>query len=388
MLVTYADLVEHLTDYPTADPTGESERYARRAIQAAVNMLPQMRRWSMYYAPVLLATSASQTTGTITFDYTGGTYERMVTLASATWPSWAAQGTLKIGNVLYEIEASKSTTVITLTAGSNPGEDVAALTEYTIMRNGYPLPTDFLSLGVLQNQTNQQPLTYVSPNEWQDYTRVPYGPSIPHCYTIMGSRDYLNTMAVYVWPYPNSAYTLQGVYQRVMRPVLITDYSTGNVTVGAASTTVTGSGTAWTSRMAGSVIRFANSTTNLPSGIGGQYPFDTERMVASVESATSLTLDAVTGTAYTAVKYRISDPIDIMEGNMGSLLLRECEKQFRLMRRLPPMEGGEEKREYDVSKLLAYESDCRSFEPVDLSGYSRWLAGYTPLRYFPFDDGN
>ena len=196
-------------------------------------------------------------------------------------------------------------------------------------------------------------------------------------------------MTLYFWPAPHTAQTYAGIYNRQMRRILVQDYTDGKITVTGNSTTVTGIGTAWTSRMEGSVIRFSTSKTLLPTSQGGANPFDTERMVVTVNSGTSLTIDSATGTAYTECKHRISDPVDVYEGNMQVLLLRECEKQFRMLRRFPSF-GPEEGAEYDMAKVLAGESDSRSFEPrVAYGPYARWHELYRlPLRYYPFQDGN
>lgn len=384
MLTTFNDCVDHLLDFAEVSPSQESARFARRAVNLAMNTIPQMRRWSYYYSPFLANTSASQTDGTIAYDHTGGANERQVTLTDATWPTWAALGVLRIGQVDYEIVSRVSPTIITLSENSNPGADVASGTAYTIYRNQYPLPNDFLAIGNVHNQTNSSMLIYVEPTDWHERTRAVLGPGLPVCYTIMGSRNYLNTMTMFLWPAPDAAYSLAGLYQRAMRRILVQDYTDGTLTVTSNSTSVTGTGTAWTSRMEGSVIRFGSSITNPPTGMGGSDPFEVERMITDVASATSLTIDAVTGTAYTGTKYRISDPVDIAEGNMQSFFLRECEKQFRAIRRMEPMKGGVEAQDYAMAQTLAFESDSRNFEQRYVHG-GRWFDSVDglPFRYFP-----
>lgn len=383
-LTTYHDLTAHILDYMGVDPSGGGDRYARRAVQAAINTLPQLRRWRYYYTQWLQVTAASQTTGSVAYDHTGGASERLVTLTDATWPSWAAQGVLRIGTVDYEIATYESSTTITLSENSNPGEDVASGTEYTIFRDAYPLPTDFLSMGIIVNRTNMHPLTYVSQNDWQDSTMVNLGPAVPYSYTIHGSQDYLNTHMIRFWPPPDNEYTITGIYQRRMRPALIHDYSTGTITVTSSSTTVTGDGTAWASSMIGSVIRFRADAENEPDGLGGDYPYETERTITAVASATSLTIDSVTGIAYTAKKYRISDPVDIFEGAMKTFLLRECEKQARRVRRIPAIAG--EDAEYEMAKALALEADSVDFSPAQMDGWQErfpWNVMRLPNRYYP-----
>lgn len=380
MLTTYADLVDHLFDYGGASASAPDERYSRAAVQAAVNQLPQMRHWNYYYSPWLQITNASQRTSTITYDHEGGLYDRMVTIASGTWPSWASLGVIRINQVDYEVAERKSSTVITLSANTNPGSDIAAGTEYVIYRNAYPLPTDYMSLGPVINQTNQTRLVYIDPSEWHDRAVYQYGPGLPICYTIMGSRNYLNTMTMFLYPAPDSAYSLAGIYQRRLRPITIHDETAGKVTVTSSSTTVTGTGTAFTSYMVGSVIRFHADTDNPPTALGGAYPFQVERMITAVADANTLTIDAVTGQAYTNVKYRISDPVDIREANMLNLLLRECERQYRVRKRMTATRDEIAATEQD--KMQAYESDRPSFE-LQHAGGSLLPFSSLPLRYYP-----
>lgn len=387
-LTTYFDLSQHLLDYMGVDPSGGGDRYARRAVQAAINTLSQIRRWRYYYTQYMVTTNVSQTTGTISYEHTGGSSERLVTLSDATWPSWAAQGVLRIGTVDYEIASRLSSTTLTLSENSNPGEDVAADTAYTLFRDAYPLPTDFLSMGILVNRTNMYPLSYIAPNEWQDSTMVNFGPAVPFSYTIHGSQDYLNTHMLRFWPPPDQAYAITGIYQRRMRPVVIHDYSAGTITVADDSTTVTGDGTVWDSTMVGSIIRFRDDKENAPDGLGGDYPYQTERVITAVGSGTSLTIDSVTGIAYTATKYRISDPVDIFEGAMKTFLLRECEKQARRVRRIPAIAG--EDAEYEMALARALEADSVDFSPAQMDGWQErfpWNVMRLPNRYYPASDG-
>jgi hypothetical protein len=141
-LTTYKDLIDHLTDWCGANPGAEVQRDARRSILSGLRELMTAHRWSYYYQRGRLATVEPYDTGTIAYDHTGGASERMVTLTDGTWPSWAAFGSVVIDDVTYDVATRVSDSVITLTSTSNPGEDVAAETEYTLLRDTYPLAAD------------------------------------------------------------------------------------------------------------------------------------------------------------------------------------------------------------------------------------------------------
>lgn len=74
----------------------------------------------------------SYSTGTITYDHTGGANERQVTLAGGTWPSWAkAPGRLFYNGAFYNLDARISDTILTL-EGSGLGGDVSSPANFYI----------------------------------------------------------------------------------------------------------------------------------------------------------------------------------------------------------------------------------------------------------------
>lgn len=369
-LTTYQDLIEHALDYLGADATAEGARYARRAVLSAYDDLAKGHRWTYYLQRGRLVTSAQQTTGTIAYDHTGGTYELQVTLSDATWPSWAALGTLLIGSVAYDIAERKSDTVLTLAETSNPGADVAAGTSYTLYRDTYPMPTDFQEAGELILPDLAGGLSYVRPAGWLEMQRTRLGPGLPRFYTFTGDHNYLGAMGVRFWPPPDTAMAVDYMYKRFPRPLAVQQYGTGTVSITSGSTTVTGSGTAWDASHVGCVLRLSAGSQYVPTGRAGAYPFRLERVVLSVESATSLTVDADPAETLSGVKYALSDPVDVDSGPMLTLLLREVEKQSRLGRRMRP--SPEELREYEVAQDLAWGADSRSFERRAAGGMGRF----------------
>ena len=91
-------------------------------------------QWRFLERPFYAAGEASYSTGTVTVS--GGT----VTLAGSTWPSWAADAVIRVGNGTYYVKTVTSTTVLTI---DNDAVAAAASSTYTLHRYRYPLPTDF-----------------------------------------------------------------------------------------------------------------------------------------------------------------------------------------------------------------------------------------------------
>jgi hypothetical protein len=361
-LVTYDDLTSHAIDYGQQARDAETERFARRAVLAAYQDLPNHHRWSYYKQVGRIVTSDDYSTGTVEFDYTGGASERMLTLTSGTWPSWAALGSVVIDNVPYAVATRVSDSIITLTNSENPGADVAASTTYAIYRDTYVLPCDFAAIGdvVMLNQAYQ--LQQISVNDWVVAQKSYRGPGTPTSYCITSDPNYFGELALRLYPYPDDSYELSFLYQRRPRPLVRHRYSTGTVAVTSGSTTLTGTGTTWTSDMVGSVVRIAASgETDVPTGLSGAQPYLIERTITGYTSATVLTLDSDPAQTLSTVKYMISDPVDVEPGAMMTFLMREIEKHTRLIRRLKA--DPQELMEHRKAHLLALEADSRHFQP-------------------------
>jgi len=113
--------------------------------------------------------------------------------------------------------------------------------------------------------------------------------------------------------------------------------------------------------MVNSILRIGKSTTYAPAGLESQYPYGEQRVVKSVASSTSLTLDANVATSRSGVKYRISDPIDL-DVILYDAFLRCCDKH--LARALRAKNYRQAKLDYEEALRDAREKDCRGIQPV------------------------
>jgi hypothetical protein len=154
--------VGHLIGYgaTTGNWTAAQDAHVQRIIKRGLRQfyyharMPDVaynHEWSFLKPVVQLTLNAPYSTGTIEYDHTGGASERLVTLTSGTWPSWAAYGKLNIANVLYDVSTREGDTTLTLTSSSNPGADVASGTSYELTQDDYTLPDD--CAGVLGDMT-------------------------------------------------------------------------------------------------------------------------------------------------------------------------------------------------------------------------------------------
>lgn len=100
----------------------------------ALGVAQSTHQWSFLRPLATLTTSASYSTGTVTI------VAGVVTLASGTFPNWAAGADFEVSGVTYEVASLGSSTSLTLT---DTTVSAAAGTSYTLGRSKYDLPADF-----------------------------------------------------------------------------------------------------------------------------------------------------------------------------------------------------------------------------------------------------
>lgn len=178
--------------------------------------------WSFLRPVADVTTTAPYATGTITV--TAG----VVTLTGGTFPTWAADGVLKVSNQYYSVASRDSDTQLTLDATS---ASVATAASYQLARPEIPLDAAFDAVA------NDSDLTYYpSPDTWHPPVKWRHDATIrqlegnnpefdrPVFYSVrtvtfdatVGSRKVLA-----MYPTPDQAYTLR--VPMILRPVLIDD---------------------------------------------------------------------------------------------------------------------------------------------------------------------
>lgn len=333
MATTYADLVDHALYYLGGTADRAQAEPARLAVLAAYRELPARRTWSFLREVRRTTTNAPYSTGTVTYTHS----TRTVTLTGGTFPDWAADGysTLYLGDTPYPVAARPTTTTLTLTAGANPGADVSAESEYTLYTDTYPLPAGTLSIDAAVLNPNGTRLCYRQPADWPLLRRRNDGPGQPSDLAVSGVASPPGSgPALLLWPPPDARYQVDYLARRAPRPLRVDRRDDGTVT--AASTTVTGVNTLFTAALVGSLIRVPADPSQPVTGPAGANPWAEERTVTAVASATSLTIDSAFDGTYSGTTYLISDPVDADWDVAGNYLLREVERQCRLVRRMEP----------------------------------------------------
>lgn len=367
-LWTFQDAVENLLDQHEVERDGLNYRHARRACIEALRQLQSYHDWAAYRTTFTLLTVASQSSSTITFDFTGGAHERMLTLASGTWPDWAAFGMIEIAGEKYHVQSRESDTVLTLTANSNPGADLAAGTTYSLYRDTYPLPVNFRKLVQVIDTEQQRSLGIIEDSVQHHLSRTVYSsPDTPWHVTVRADQEYYGSLSLVLTPPPSTARYFDVLYVRTARDLYIDRHNAGTVAVAAGSTTVTGTSTAFPEDCIGSVIRFSETSTaptGVPGTFNGSTPIDNryyaQRVITARGSATSLTIDQAvsSATALSGDSYTISDPLDIEYHSMFGAFMALAEAEFF---KLAGRKDWMERASYARSKVLeAIETDSRA----------------------------
>jgi hypothetical protein len=379
-ILTYRDAVDWLTDYRDANPSAMSLRDQRRAVYSALRILPNAHAWSYFYQQGRVNTVGPFTDGTITYDHTGGDYERVVTLSGNTevFPHWAAFGVLTIGNVMYQVAERRSDTQLQLSVHSNIGSDITTATSFTLFRDTYTLPADFIKADQMYTPESWRRMSYVHPREWLVAHRYNVTSSnTPYHYTITGSPDFQNCMAVRFYPFPDRATSIDFIYMRRPRQARIEDYHAGTVTIDSGDVYADGQGTVFTDDMVGSIFRVSD-TDQIPTSRAGANPYAEERMIMRVPSSTQIEVDQPFIGSYSESGYMISDPIDIETGVMITVFLRCCEAEFGKIARLPDRQ--ELQAEYLSALEWARAADRRSTAPRSVYTEGLWTRR---LAYMP-----
>ncbi len=358
MIQSAYDILVHVLEWANSSSDTRAVSMAKRAVQEARRLVANAKNWGYYNTPGRIVTAASYSTGTVAYDYTGGAYERMLTLTDGTWPTDAAYGAVYIDGYCYPIDERKSSTVVTLQEDHAPTGDIAASTSYEWFRDTYVLPADCRAIGNIVEQNYLDKPTLVTWQELHDKRAATYSSGMPSSYAFGFDPDYPGRIAIRFWQAPDAAYKYDFAYQRRPPAIQTFDYSDGTVSMTSGSAVVTGSGTAFTPAMEGAVFRIG-TTSDKPTDFSGLYPFVFQSRIRSVDSSTQVTLYDVADANYSAKKYRISDWWDFEDGAMNQAVMRCAEWQYGVM--MNRQDANEAEARYQRAMYQAKEADARSY---------------------------
>jgi hypothetical protein len=332
--LTFFDAVDHVLDQVVGgNGSPRNVRQARKAVQEAVEELSLRRTWRYYQRPDLIQTQDEYDTGTIAYDATGGTYERMVTLTTGTWPSDAVDQALIVEGTRYGVDRRISDSVITLRVDDCPTQDIDAGTDYTLVKDSYLLPENVRKIDYLYDTLAPgRMIPMVSPDSIMRERRLTRLASYPLMYSVFAHERYHGRLAVHFAP--SCGVSRQYAYMATIRAPIPTVYAgtaNGTVAVVSGTASVTGTGSAFASSMEGCVLRTGDSSNSPTSSWG--YTDNTfiapvqEFILKTYSSATAFGLESAPTQSQSGVRYTISSLLDIAP-TMRNAMFRLAEAKF------------------------------------------------------------
>lgn len=184
-------------------------------VNNALSWIATARFWEYYKTYGDFTLREPYSTGTLTLTNASTT----VTLATGTWPTWAASGKLKIGGKVYRIASRTSGSVVVLATAW--AEDTESGTSYVIFQDEYSLPTDCLKFGrPFGGQgwgVTGESSSFEAVLEAQNGSI--YGEKYPSLYAVHGSG---NTAKIIFFPFPSSSEDVQLAFWYYRKPALMT----------------------------------------------------------------------------------------------------------------------------------------------------------------------
>jgi len=183
-------------------------------------------------------------------------------------------------------------------------------------QENYRLPYNVkqvINVTVQIGSTLWQPVEIATRKQYDALNVIPFENDFPQFYYIYNSE-------LLLWPTPASNGNVITInYKKRLRDLSAADYTTGTVAATNGSTTITGSGTTWTTNMADRWINIPLTASDSTSGDDNWY------QIASVTSATSLTLhNEYEGNNATGATYTIGEVPILPEDYQDLPLYRAC----------------------------------------------------------------
>lgn len=382
-LVTYEDALTRLKRFLGGTHFARSDEDVKVAVDSAYQGLCTERKWHYYNSIWGFNTQAPvESTGT----YVHST--RKLTMATAT-PSWVLTGAISMDGIVADVESLNTATnpsVMLMGTDRNFGQNYATSTSLTLYQEHITLPDNFRDIDVsVAGDAAGRPLSCMSPSEYVYQHQFGSVTGDPTHYCIMQDPENLGRTALFLYPAPAQVRTYRVAYRKKPRDLWYTGTEaeaseTGTVTISAAAA-ITGSSTAFASRMAGSVFRVSSTANTVPTDKYGTNRYAEQGIIKTYTSATSLTLaSAFTGT-YSSARFVISDPVDI-DPIMIPAFYARCRLELARLRtdthlreQLPMLES-----EYERLLLEAKNTDNKISQAKQTGGGRRaW--DWTNMRY-------
>lgn len=377
-MLTYQDLVDHLITASFGGPQDAEQKDIRSAVQRAVQEVAYIRDWRWYHTHGRIIFNDTWE-GNVTYALSSGTFTRS---SGDSFPSWAGSGRMRVDEVVSRIASMTNSNTLVADSTIRHPEDIVSPVPATLYRSYYPLPDDFRNLDSPIDQNFWTHFVFVEPDlaMKMELSRDRQGP--PHAWTVRRDPQ-TNKWAIQVIGYPVEVETLDFTYRRAPTTPRLSGYeaTSRQGTVSFSGTSISGTGTAFSSSMVGSVIRLGTAS-DYPEPNSSMTPYVHESRITAV-SGSSLTMELPYTGGSGAVKYVITDPVDCSPG-MENCMYSAAEYWLARIRK---NKADDAFALYQRDLRLAFESD----QVAPMSGTQRVIwdtTGWrTPLQADNFDGG-
>lgn len=330
---TFYDIVQRLLLRNGLSGSSSDVTRLRVAVDDAYRELPTLHKWRFYNRKLMLRTDASVSITSCTYDHTGGTYERQLTITSAqVWPATAQYGEVQMGDATYQIERRISDTVVTLTTELNPGAD-GNFTSVAWCRSAYVWPVPIREVREMWRATSLVRLQPASQLEVPRIQKVLRKPGTPLRYALLPSRDRFGSTDVVLIPAPSESEIYEATV--TVRPIALRNYevSGSDAAITSSSTTVTCSGASFSQKLVGTLFRLSPNSS-LPRGNHQddvtREDYVSQAFVRRVISATQLELTEAASETATGRGYSISDVLDVEPATMLNVIEALAMERFAM----------------------------------------------------------
>jgi len=352
--LTFDDLVQHVALRYNLVLQHNVQAHVSVGVREGYRRLFAQHPWNYLRRFETVHLNPPQTDGTIAYDHA----TRTVTLTDATWPSDVEFGDITIGGKLYQIQYSPSSTTIVLEENSNPGDDVAAGTSYTWTQRRVLLSWDVGDIYEIIESDHTIPMSQVDVRQAFWLTESYVSQTFPRRYTIFPSQSRPGQHEIW---FPQSTYstshTVNMVYEAKRRPLTIEHID--GIELSTTGTAVTFPAGTLTSEHVGCVVRIS-SDTNMPTSRTGRlqensqmfdrHPFESERIIIAVNSATSAVMNAALDSDVSSRAWSLSQRCDVDSTAVQTLLLRLVECEYAKVAGLSGDVKG--RADYEVQRAL------------------------------------
>lgn len=334
MYLTYSDIIDYVSrivySYGASAGVSASRDQIRAAISSSYAAIAVKADWRRYQAFVRFNVNNMFTAQA---EYTGTT----LVLSSGEWPVWCERCTVRISSGSCRIDKRSSNTVVTLESEA-PLPVQPGVYTVTVFHDAHKLPGDFLFVNgaFLGTQGCElRPTTHV--NAWRMYGRHITGAFPTHFIVETGAKNYVRLV-----PPPTGLISVDVFYRRRSRPLVHSGRdevnSAGKVSVNGTS--VTGTDTTFRQDMVGCVLRIGTET-DMPTDLDGFYPYQEERLITAVNSATSLTVDSPFDVNHANVMYSVTSQLDIDQHMYDYLVALSVERLSQMLGKQIPVDVEE-----------------------------------------------